>query len=143
MCTQSVDCLSASICLYLRDSVHRSCNLTNSSHFGVTVLTVISSVELSFPPHSLATVLALSSKLCIDKEVPSYNEIVHSLMLIAALTQLHVIGLFNIFNQLSNFSKNRGMKGGTSKFCEFCRLILVAFCESSSILAMIPTNFSG
>ena len=52
-------------------------------------------------------------------------------------------GVFNLSDQLSNFSKNWGMQRDKTEFHEFHELILLRFCYSRSKTAIIPTIFSG
>ena len=53
------------------------------------------------------------------------------------------IGVFNLANQLLNFSKNRGMQSGKSEFHQFHGLILPHVCYSISEAAIFPTIFNG
>ena len=52
-------------------------------------------------------------------------------------------GVFNLSNQLSNFSKNWKMQRDKTEFHEFCELILPYFCFSRSKIAIIPSISTG
>ena len=49
-------------------------------------------------------------------------------------------GVFNLSNQPSNFSENRGMQRSKREFIEFQGLILSHYCYSHSKIAMITTT---
>ena len=56
---------------------------------------------------------------------------------------LRIKGIFNLSNQLSNFSKNWGMQHDKTESHKFQRLISPHFCYSRSKIAIIPTILIG
>ena len=52
-------------------------------------------------------------------------------------------GVFNLSNQLSNFSKNWKMQRDKTEFHKFCGLILLHFLYSRSKIAIIPSISTG
>ena len=127
--------------------------------WGLYLSALLSSEESSRPPTAYIMLLYTATPRCFLC-VPIGDTLVHvfergsyrstkvtSKRKIYLITQVEYQpyrkGVFNLSNQLSNFSKNWGVQHNKTEFHEFHVLILTHFSYLHSNMAIIPTVFTG